>query len=92
MNTIKAQAKAGNADAIEKELNLSFNQKYLIGIDGIQKTLGEHSKTIRMITKNPQIPANEKRQMIDQLYYGMINAAKLGNDTMNQLEGNMEKK
>jgi hypothetical protein len=92
MNTIKAQAKAGNADAVEKELNLSFNQKYLIGIDGIQKTLGEHSKTIRMITKNPQIPANEKRQMIDQLYYGMINAAKLGNDTMDQLEGKTEKK
>lgn len=92
MTTIKAQAKAGNIDAVEREMNLNFNQKYLIGVDGIQKTLGEHSQTVRMIYKNPQIPANEKRQMIDQLYYGMINAAKLGNDTMDQLEGNLEKK
>jgi len=92
ISTIKAQAKAGNADAVEKEMTIDFNQKYLIGIDSVEKALGQQSKVIRMVTKNKDISPSEKRQIIDGLYYQMINTAKFGVDTMDELEKSLNQK
>ncbi len=55
-----------------------------VRLDGIRETLTGHSKLIRDIYKNPSIPADEKRQLIDGLYYAMIQIGKSGRDVLKQ--------
>jgi F0F1-type ATP synthase delta subunit len=49
-----------------------------VRLDAIKEVLGEHSKMIRDIYKNPEIKAEEKRQLIDSLYHNMVEVAKGG--------------
>jgi hypothetical protein len=56
----------------------------MVKMDSIQKVLGEQSKLIRDIYKNPQIDADQKRQLIDTTYWRMTELARIGNQTMDQ--------
>jgi hypothetical protein len=49
-----------------------------VQLDVIRRTLGEQAKLIRDIWKNPEIAPDEKRQLIDSLYYSQIQIAQSG--------------
>lgn len=58
----------------------------MVDLSSMQATLTDQHKLIRMIYKNPDIPADEKRQLIDTLYFTMIEIAHAGNDAMREIK------
>lgn len=84
--TIKHLAKQGDFESMQKELALQENQEKMIRLDGIKDALANQNATIRMIDKMPDMSADEKRQMIDGIYLGMIEIAKEGNKTYRELK------
>lgn len=51
----------------------------------IDKTLSEQSRIIQDIYKNPKIPDDEKRQVIDTVYWRMTELARIGNQAMDRI-------
>lgn len=92
IKTIKFLAKEGNFEDLEKEMKLQENQDKLISLDGVQKAISKQSRMIRLINKNPDMSPDEKRQMIDGLYFGMIETAKQGNSIIDKLKKVTEEK
>lgn len=58
----------------------------MIKLDGFQRTLGEHASMVRMVADNPEIPAGEKRQLIDSYYFRMIEIARAGNEVLSAMK------
>lgn len=85
LNTVKHLAKEGDFAALEKEMTMTSNQERLIQLDGIKEALSTQSKFIRLVNKNPEITADEKRQMIDGAYLMMTETAKQGNLLMQEV-------
>jgi hypothetical protein len=56
-----------------------------------RKALGEITKAIDLIDKAPGITADEKRQLIDKLYFEAVSIARLGNGTFEALQSDIEK-
>lgn len=79
--TFKAQTYGGEPT----ELDYAFQRGA-----GIRNVLGEQSKLARLIVKDPGISAEEKRQMIDQIYLSMIQMAKGGLEELNTINQAME--
>lgn len=52
--------------------------------------LGRISKTIYHVTAAPDIPADEKRQLIDSLYFQAITVAREGNRAFEVLDKDVE--
>ena len=85
-DTIKYLAKSGEFDALEKELgDMSDGDEVFIKLDTIKEALNTQSQFIRLVNKNPDYTPDDKRQIIDGVYYGMIETAKSGNDLLNEL-------
>lgn len=82
-DTWMARAQEGDADAMEK-VAAAGGPTMFVRLDGIKEVLSQHSKLIRDVYKNPEMPAGEKRQIIDSLYYGMIEVGKAGREIMRQ--------
>lgn len=78
-DTYMARAKEGDVEAMGRISEAGGPQMFM-RLDAIKDTLSEHSKLIRDIYKNPQMPADEKRQLIDGLYYSMIEIGRAGRD------------
>lgn len=76
---------AANGD-IRAVQHLLGNHKFTIALPAIQQTLADHSKLIRMVYDNPDIPADEKRQLMDNMYYSMIQVARAGNALFDKIE------
>jgi len=53
-------------------------------LDGISKALSEQGQVIRDIYRNPEIAPDEKRQLIDTLYYREIELAHIPNESLQQ--------
>ncbi|SOD41311.1 LPD38 domain-containing protein [Nitrosovibrio sp. Nv4] len=81
--TIRRKAAEGDVEAVEK--TMAFDKNAMVQLDGVKETLTEHSKLIRLIHKNPDIPGDEKRQIIDTLYFRMIELSKAANEELNSL-------
>ncbi len=90
MKTIKYLAKQGDFDNMQKEMMLDANQDKLVNLSGIKDALSAQSSTIRLINKNPEMSADEKRQMIDGLYLQMTEVAKQGNVLVQELKKSVE--
>jgi hypothetical protein len=56
-----------------------------------KKAMGAMHKMIDAIEINPKIKPDEKRQMIDSVYYKMINSAKYGNEILEKIKSRNEK-
>jgi hypothetical protein len=84
-DTYMAQAQSGNADALQK-IQDAGGQRMFLQLDAIKQAIGEQAKVIQMIDKNPEIKPYEKRQLIDSLYYGMIQVAAQGNTMFRSVE------
>lgn len=76
-DTWLAKAKEGDAEAMER-IQQAGGPMIFVRLDAIKETIGEHSKLVRDIYKNPTMKAEEKRQLIDSLYFNMIEIGKAG--------------
>lgn len=79
-----AKAKEGDAEAMEK-MQAAGGPRMFLRLDAIKEVLSQHSKLIRDIYKNPEMPADEKRQFIDSLYYSMIEIGKSGKEALRSI-------
>lgn len=82
-DTWSAKAKEGDAEAMER-IQKAGGPMMFVRLDAIKETLGEHSKLVRDIYKNPAMKAEEKRQLIDSLYFNMIEIGKAGNSMVKE--------
>lgn len=82
-DTIMHLAKEGNPKSVEL---MEKHQEHMAQLSDIRSTLTEQSQIIRMVYKNPEIAPDEKRQLIDTLYYRMIELSKAGNEGLRQLK------
>jgi hypothetical protein len=82
-DTWMAKAQEGDTEALTRIQNAGGPQMF-IQLDAIRSTLSEHSKLIRDIYKNPKMQADEKRQLIDSLYYNMIQIGQGGRQILKQ--------
>lgn len=86
INTIKYLAKSGDVQAAMDVMRAAQSENDLFRLQGIKEALATQTKYIRLVSKNPDIQPGEKRQLIDGVYYMMIQAAHQGNqivDAMN---------
>ena len=84
-DTWMAKAQEGDAEAMSR-IQAAGGSMMFMRLDAIKETLTEHSKLIRDITKNPSVDAKEKRQLIDGLYFNMIEIGKGGKQMMRDAE------
>lgn len=83
-DTFVVKAKEGDLVAAEKVQ--AFDPSAMVQLDDVRTTLTEHSALIREISKNPDMSAEEKRQLIDTLYYRMIELSQFGNQALRDIE------
>ena len=76
-------AKQGDLDAFDRVQNI--DPSAWDEMAGIRDTLTQQSQLVRLIYKNPDFSPEDKRQLIDSIYYRMIELAKVGNDAMREL-------
>ena len=62
------------------------HQADMVKLDGFVNALNLQSRLIRMLDKNPNQTPEEKRQIIDTLYYRMIEISKAGNHVLRQVK------
>jgi hypothetical protein len=89
--TFMAKAKDGDVAAMQHIADMGGPNMF-VRLDQWNKVLGEHQKLVQDIYQNRQIAPDEKRQLIDKLYYGMIQIAETGNVTMRQMQGDLTRK
>jgi hypothetical protein len=84
-DTWNAKAQEGDVAAMDR-IQEAGGQRIFVQLDGIKETLGEHSKLVRDIWKDQEMSPEEKRQLIDQLYFSEIQIAQQANDMMRQID------
>jgi hypothetical protein len=57
-----------------------------VRLERIHKALGKAQQVIQLVDKNPEMPADEKRQLIDTMYYQMIEMAGAGNEALRTMK------
>lgn len=85
LDTFMAKAKEGDLEALQRVQAMGGNQA-MVKLDGYTRVLGEHTKLIHMIDRDPTIEPYEKRQRIDTLYYNMIRLGQDGNTFLKTLK------
>ena len=85
-NTLERLASGTDAEAVNQELARQMTKNEHINLKGTKESLSNMAQYIRDIYKNPEISPEDKRQMIDQMYYGMIMAARNANEMMDELD------
>jgi hypothetical protein len=84
--TFMAKARDGDIGATQHIVDMGGPVMFL-RLDAIERTLNEHSKLVQDIYKNPQVPPDEKRQLIDRIYSNMIEVARSGNEAIRTMQG-----
>lgn len=82
-NTFMELAKNGDPKAS------SFIQSHradIVQLDDMTQAISQHAQLIRMIHKNPEQAPEEKRQIIDTLYYRMIELSQAGNTMLRHIK------
>jgi hypothetical protein len=82
--TVMAKAKEGDADAVQRAM--AFDPAAMADLADMREVLTQHSQMIRLIHKNPEMSRDDKRQLIDTLYFRMIEVAQAGNDALRQIK------
>jgi len=86
INTYEFYAKKEqNAEKVKAFLK-QYPKNVLNNAVGAKQALTAIQTSIRQVYKNPKIDAVEKRQLIDQMYYSMIEVAKRGNQQLRELD------
>lgn len=91
LNTKQALIKAGNVDALTKELSSPENLPFLMKLSGVNESLNQQSRVIQGVFQNPKMKPEEKRQLIDMVYFQMIETAKAGNQFYQEIDAILRK-
>lgn len=67
-----------------KVASLMVTDGTLANLSGVKTALGNSMKFVREVYRNPNLTADEKRQLIDRTYFQMIQIARLGNKMVEQ--------
>lgn len=87
-DTIMGLAKRGDIAAAQKEMELHPADMAQIG--SMREALSNLNNVIQMVNKNPEMTPEEKRQLIDTLYYQMIVISQSGNVLLDQIDKTMD--
>lgn len=79
-----AKAREGDLEAM-KRIEAAGGERIFVTLDGFKDALSQQSQLVQMIYKNPEIAKEEKRQLIDSLYYQMISVARMGNEGFREM-------
>lgn len=90
IHTIRHLGQSGDFENLEKEMILDQNQEKLLKCDGIREGLTKQNSLIRLIQKDPGKSTDEKRQLIDSIYYQMTDVSKMGLEMMRGFEKEMK--
>jgi hypothetical protein len=92
-DTYQSLAKEGDQEGAQRVLAIGGDEALAMKLDGINKSLTNMSKTIRDVYKDPGEPGqdkqalrDQKRQVIDQIYFNMLMLAREGNRAMDQAQ------
>jgi len=96
-DTYKSLAKEGDMEGAQRVLAIGGDEAFAAKMDGINKSLSNMGKTIRDVYKDPGTPEqqtpegrealrDQKRQVIDQIYFNMLMLARQGNAAMAQAQ------
>lgn len=88
IDTVNIKAKEGDPAAIKV---LEEHTDRMADFTAMKDVLSEHSQLVRLVSKNPDIPADEKRQIIDTTYYRMIEIAEMGRKAMREAREELAK-
>ena len=88
-DTFQTKAKEGDSKAMDRVLDMDSSS--LAQLSAVKDTLTEHSQLIRMIHKDPAMKPSDKRQLIDTLYFRMIELSQSGNAMLKDLKDSMHK-
>lgn len=83
MTSLKSLAKDGDFDAARTVLETYGARNTL---DGVRQSLGEMAQEVRMVNKMPNLTPQDKRQLIDSIYFQMITMAKTANEMLDKSE------
>src|SRR3990167_547913 len=83
-NSVKKLVKEGNIDEAMELTNNNLDS--MMSLEGMKKTLYNHNILIQKINESKDYSRDDKRQLIDGLYYRMSEISKAGNDTIKQLK------
>lgn len=82
MATLKTQAQQGDIDAFERVQSV-YGQRVVL--DQAASAIGDLSKLVRYIYQNPEMSADDKRQLIDSAYFQMIEIARQSNKMLDEI-------
>lgn len=83
IDTFTAKAKDGDPAAVKI---ITEHADRMADLGAMKDTLSEHSNLIRLVYKNPDLTPDDKRQLIDTLYFRMIEVSRAGNDMFRELK------
>ena len=92
LNTIKFLAHSGDVKSALDLMKVQQSENDMFLLTGIKEALATQTKYVRLVNQNPQITPSEKRQLIDGVYYMMIQSAKQGNELMNQVHSRLKER
>ena len=84
ITTIQKLIKEGRGQDAIRELRL--RQTAMFQLNGLHDAMSNINKTIRYVEANENIPPEEKRQLIDGMYYKLNSMAGMGNEAYERLE------
>jgi hypothetical protein len=87
VNSVDALVKKGDVEGAER-LMMKYETEYMTGkmAEGLKKSLSASSGFIRKIHQDSEnYTADEKRQLIDQTYLQMIEAARMANEQIEEM-------
>lgn len=90
--TIMYLAKTGDLENLQKEVGDPDLAGKIANLSGVKDALSTQSQVIRIINKNADYNPDEKRQLIDGIYYGMIEATRAANEAMRELDKELKNK
>lgn len=83
--TWRARLQAGDAEGAEK-IRQAGGDGMFLRLTNVRTALGNQSTLIRWINDTPSYTSDEKRQLIDSIYFGMIQIAQTSNAMMEQIK------
>lgn len=91
MTTIKSLMKRGNYDEAEKLMMNEENQAKMANLSGTRDAINAQAEFIQKVFRNPELTADEKRQLIDGVYYGIMETARVGLEVGRELRKDLNK-
>ena len=92
LKSVQVEMGRGNVQAAIQLRLAEANRAKFVSLQRIGQSLDTLKRNIELVSKNPTIPDTEKRQLIDGMYFGMINVARTGNKLIDQIETALERK